>query len=97
MIRRSHSELKSHLIEVLTFNGHENVIGSHPNTLELTRDKEISKRADCIIGVNSDKACAQLNTALKKHVQNGGFLQFELKVNKETFNFFGRGSKGPYP
>ena len=44
--------------------------------------------------MNSDKACAQLNTALKKHVQNGGFLKFELKVNKETFNFYGRGSKG---
>ena len=34
--------------------GHENITSTHKNTLEITKDKDISKAADCIIGVNSD-------------------------------------------
>ena len=87
------SEIHSQIVEILTFQGHENIRGYHRNTLELTMDSEISRRADCIIGVNSDKACAQLSSGLKNQIMEGLALCFELKVNDETFKFFGRGSK----
>ena len=87
-------QLESLNAEILRFNGHQNILGTHYNTLELTSDGEISRRADCIIGVNSDKACFQLGANLKKHIREGGGLKFELRVNKELFTFFGRGSKG---
>ena len=34
--------------------GHENLFGTHRNTLEFTKDTNLTKRGDCIIGVNSD-------------------------------------------
>lgn len=34
--------------------GHNNILGTHKTTLEFTKDKELSLRGDCIIGVNSD-------------------------------------------
>jgi len=34
--------------------GHPNITGVHKNTFEFTKDADIRKEADCIIGVNSD-------------------------------------------
>lgn len=34
--------------------GHENLLGTHYNTFEFTKDKNLTKRGDCIIGVNSN-------------------------------------------
>ncbi len=33
---------------------HPNITGAHKTTLEFTKDEDISKNADCIIGVNAD-------------------------------------------
>ena len=66
--------------------------GRHPNTVEITRDDDISARADCIVGVSASKACAQLNPQLKAHIQSGGCLKFVLRVNSQRYEFLGRGS-----
>ena len=34
--------------------GHPNILGTHKTTLEFTKDKEVSLKGDCIIGVNAD-------------------------------------------
>ncbi len=34
--------------------GHENITGKHKTTLEFTKDKSLTEKGDCIIGVNSD-------------------------------------------
>lgn len=34
--------------------GHVNVLSTHHTTLEFTKDKDLTKRGDCILGVNSD-------------------------------------------
>jgi len=34
--------------------GHSNILATHKTTLEFTKDKELSKKGTCIIGVNSD-------------------------------------------
>ena len=34
--------------------GHVNLLGTHYNTFEFTKDTELTKKGDCIIGVNSD-------------------------------------------
>lgn len=34
--------------------GHENILGTHETTLEFTKDKELTKRGNCIIGVRAD-------------------------------------------
>ena len=42
--------------------GHENIMCTHRTTIEITRDKNMSKRGDCIIGVNASKACIDLSS-----------------------------------
>lgn len=34
--------------------GHENILGTHQTTIEFTKDKELSLRGTCIIGVKAD-------------------------------------------
>ncbi len=34
--------------------GHENTLGLHKNTIEFTKESELSKRGDCIVGVRAD-------------------------------------------
>lgn len=33
--------------------GHENILATHKNTVEFTKHKELTKRGDCILGVNA--------------------------------------------
>ncbi|MBS3121312.1 DUF371 domain-containing protein [Candidatus Woesearchaeota archaeon] len=40
--------------------GHENLLGTHRNTLEFTKDTNLTKRGDCIIGVDSDFSLEEL-------------------------------------
>lgn len=34
--------------------GHPNILGTHKTTLEFTKDREVSRRGDCIVGVKAD-------------------------------------------
>ncbi|MGH2639321.1 MAG: DUF371 domain-containing protein [Rhabdochlamydiaceae bacterium] len=79
--------------EIIYFQGHPNILATHRNTIEVTKVAEISKRADCIVGVNATKACLDLSPALKKYVQDSGNLEFEILVNNSTFKFSGRGRR----
>ncbi len=54
-------------------------------------DEEISKRADCIIGVRANKGCQQLEQNLKDHIRKSGWLRFELEVDGIQFEFIGKG------
>jgi uncharacterized protein len=79
--------------ETIFFRGHQNVLATHENTLEITREEEISKRADCILGVSASKACSDLDAKLKAHIKSEGQLRFEIIVGSFRYNFSGRGSK----
>ncbi|MBI2102001.1 DUF371 domain-containing protein [Candidatus Woesearchaeota archaeon] len=46
--------------------GHQNILGNHKTTLEFTRDKEVSLKGDCIIGVNADFDLDKLKEFIKK-------------------------------
>ena len=78
--------------ETIQFRGHQNVLGTHRNTLEITTDGTISKRADCILGVEATKACRDLSPEMKLHIKSGGFLRFEISVENLSYSFLGKGS-----
>ncbi len=84
---------KFSIIETIEFHGHPNILGTHRNTIEVTKDAEISKRGDCIVGVNASKASADLSQSLKQHIQSGGRLSFLISVNTLSFTFQGKGRK----
>jgi len=37
-----------------TARGHRNIVAEHKTTLEFTRDKEVTEKGDCILGVDCD-------------------------------------------
>ena len=53
------------------FKGHPNVRATHRTTLEITREDYLTPRGDCIIGVSSEAALADLPEWLKNLIREG--------------------------
>lgn len=50
--------------------GHPNILGTHKTTLEFTKDREVSRRGDCIIGVNADFELGKIKNFVKQLKNN---------------------------
>lgn len=57
-------------MEVITAKGHSNITARHGTTIEITRDKEMGIKADCIVGVKADKGLSQLSEEFKRAARN---------------------------
>jgi hypothetical protein len=44
--------------------GHPNISADHKTTLEFTKDKELTKKGNCIVGVNSDFSFSEIKKLL---------------------------------
>ena len=76
--------------EEIAFKGHPNVQSLHARTIEITKDKHLTLNGDCIIGINANKACKDLNAELKKRIKtNDSSIEVELIV--EPLNFIIKG------
>ena len=83
------------LEEEITFQGHKNVLSLHARTIEITKDSNLTKNGDCIIGVSADKSCNDLNTALKARLRiNGTIVKITIVVEPYEFELSGYGNKG---
>ncbi len=51
--------------EVISAYGHELVLSAHRTTFEVTKEKHLTRRGDCIIAVNADKAATDLSPEFK--------------------------------
>lgn len=71
----------SEVKEIVIGYGHENIQGTHKATLEFTKEKNLSKKGDCIIAVAADKALADLSTEFKKNLQK---LKAKLTITIEA-------------
>lgn len=60
--------------------GHPNILSSHRTTWQITKEKHLTTKADCIIAVSSDASCVDLPDWLKNHLQNSGKISIELNV-----------------
>jgi len=47
--------------------GHPNLLATHKNTLEFTKDKDLSVNGDCIVGIDADFSLAELKRLAQKH------------------------------
>ncbi|MGC8983109.1 MAG: DUF371 domain-containing protein [Desulfurococcaceae archaeon] len=56
--------------EVVTARGHPNIKATHKSTLEITKDREVTPRGDCIVGVAADKAPADFSEEFKAHLRD---------------------------
>ncbi|MEN4006245.1 MAG: DUF371 domain-containing protein [Methanobacteriaceae archaeon] len=65
--------------------GHPNVTSTHKSTLEITMDKEIGIKADCIVGVSSRVKLEDLPPELLEAIKDENKI---IKVQLETDNSF---------
>ena len=77
--------------EEILFKGHANIQSLHSRTIEITKEKELTLRGDCIIGVNANKSCKDLSDKIKENIKkNHSYVEIELIV--EPFSFIIKGS-----
>jgi len=73
--------------------GHENILSTHKTTIELTKVKNLTRKGNCIVGINATKACFDLNSTLKEKINNGKKLKVTLKIENLQDSFYGFGNK----
>ncbi|WP_409199489.1 DUF371 domain-containing protein [Methanobrevibacter sp. DSM 116169] len=63
--------------------GHENVLSKHKSTFEITKDKDLTLKGDCIIGVAMDKSLNDFSDEFKNKIANSNT---KIKVILKTLN-----------
>ena len=61
--------------------GHPEVSATHKTTIEITKEGFLTPTGDCIIGVSSDRACADLDARLKDALKDGKKVLITLECN----------------
>ncbi len=75
--------------------GHENVIGEHKTTVELTSEDYLTKQGTCILGVRSSITLNQLDTVVKELASlSSTRIVLRLSVDGLTEEVIGSGSPG---
>jgi uncharacterized protein len=78
----------------VTFHGHPNVLSSHKKCIEITRDHDLSRRGDCIVGVRSNKGCNHLDEQLRHAIiKDDTKISFEIIVGDLSLKILGQGSR----
>ncbi len=76
--------------EVRSF-GHANVLSTHPTTIEITKEKFLTKRGNCIISVGSNKSVQDYSPELKDAIRQSKKILVKLQAGPHTDEFMGYG------
>ena len=74
------AEVAVRLKERIIARGHPNITALHYNTLQITKDSSISRRANCVIGVEADKSISELSDEVKRELRAGKELRITLRL-----------------
>ncbi|MHA1577659.1 MAG: DUF371 domain-containing protein [Candidatus Thorarchaeota archaeon] len=75
--------------------GHENVVGMHKTTVELTTESFLTPQGTCIIGVKSSQNLSNLSDEIKQMVKSKDTrIHLKMKANGEAEEIIGYGSPG---
>jgi len=80
------------ITEIILVYGHENIQATHKSTLEITKEPQLSKKGDCIIGVTADKGIADLSLEFKESLRKKNAkmtMLIEAGEAAEVVNAFG--------
>ena len=80
------------VLDKLEAYGHKNVLCTHNTTIEITKEDYLTEKGNCIIGINSTKACIDLNSELKERINNEEKLMVIFKVEAISDSILGYGS-----
>ncbi|MFW9987484.1 MAG: DUF371 domain-containing protein, partial [Candidatus Odinarchaeota archaeon] len=81
------------VLETISAYGHKNILCTHSTTIEITKEKNLTKKGNCIIGINASKACFDLDPILKKNIKKGNKIKIILKLGNLQDSFYGLGNK----
>jgi hypothetical protein len=82
------------IVEELRAQGHRNLLAKHPTTFEITKDNELTRRGDCVIGVNATKGLRDMSADFKKLCGNDqARIAVELRVGAMVEMIEGEGSQ----
>jgi len=77
----------------IMFYGHPNVLATHPRTIEITKDNYLTKEGNCIVGINANKACNDINQKLRSLITQDNIpIQFKIIVGTLSFEIKGFGN-----
>jgi uncharacterized protein len=77
----------------VVFHGHPNILSFHKKSVEITRDGDLSRSGDCIIGVGSNKGCGLLDQRLRNAIgTDSAQIRMEIIVDELSFIIIGRGN-----
>lgn len=72
------------LTEKLTAQGHKNITAKHKTTFEITKDKYLTKRGDCIIAIKADKSMRDFSENFKEKLRRKE-AKLEIKLKCDNF------------
>jgi len=78
--------------EVVNAFGHRNIKATHRTTFEITKEKELSVRGDCIVAVSADKGFPDFRPEFKELLRRDGAklkVQIEVDGMVETVSALG--------
>ena len=77
----------------IKFYGHPNVLATHPRTIEITKDNYLTKEGNCIVGINANKACNEIDPKLRNLITKDNIpIKFEIIVGTLSFEINGFGN-----
>ncbi|MEM3736976.1 MAG: DUF371 domain-containing protein [Candidatus Bathyarchaeia archaeon] len=83
------------VFELITAYGHPQILATHPTTLEVTKEKHVTSRGNCIIATGASKAALDLSPAFKRlAAQQEAQIVMTLFVGNQTVRITGRGNQG---
>lgn len=74
-------------MHTFTIHGHQNIAATHPTTIEFTKDSELTKEGDCIIGVKAGFDLALVKKFITQMHRDRLFV--EITVSDETEQIVG--------
>jgi hypothetical protein len=78
--------------EVINAYGHRNIRATHRTTFEITKEKELSIKGDCIVAVSADKGFPDFRSEFKELLRRDGarlIVQLEADGITEIVSAFG--------
>lgn len=80
------------VVEELLAHGHPNVLADHPTTFEITRESGLTRRGDCVIGVNATKGPRDLSSEFRNLCRHDeSKIMVELEAGGVVESIEGRG------
>lgn len=79
--------------QIVKATGHPNITATHDTTIEVTREDFVTPTGDCIIGISSNKALADLREEVKEKIRSGARMLVRVNVGGMIEEVRGRGHK----